>query len=246
MITHGGGIHGFISDGFRFPDQQVYVSILTNCMREIPDNLAFKIGAIAVGKPYQEPEAIPFDPSRFQNYQGVYHLRFYDLDISVLTENNKLYIIMPGNDKNEIYPISETEFASKISIGHYRFTFDETGKANSVTSIGFYGPGMTAEITDKPLASQRKTIDLDPAALESFVGEYEIAPGMNVSFTLEAGKLIAQVPGQPTYELKAETATTFFLLEVPATFEFHKDAAGKVTEMTLTQSGQVVKTKKIK
>ena len=154
MIAHGGGINGFVTDGFRFPDEQVYVCILTNCARGIPDDLAFKIGAITVGKPYQEPRAIPFDPARYEHYQGVFRLQYMEYTVAVMAENDKLYVTMPGDEKVEVFPVSDTEFASKNSITRYRFAFDETGKVNTITVMGFYGPGMVAEITDQPLPTQ--------------------------------------------------------------------------------------------
>ena len=246
MITHGGGINGFITDGFRFPNEQIYVCILTNCMRLIPDNLAFKIGALAAGKPYQEPVAVPFDPAAYPRYQAVYKAQKIGVEIPVFVENEKLCVMMPGQEKDELIPLSETEFGSKKSINHVFFSFDEAGQAKSITVTGFYGPGMTAERTDAPLPNQRKTIQVDPAVLDQYAGEYELVPGMNISLTCSNGKLTAQMPGQPAFDLQAETEEKFFLLEAPVTLEFQKDAAGKVSGMLFNQSGQQMTARKIK
>jgi D-alanyl-D-alanine carboxypeptidase len=156
MISHGGGINGFITDGFRFPDEQVYVCILTNRGIPIPNDLAFRIGALAVGNPYQDPEPVPFDPSRYANYQGVFKLENMPYTIPVTVEGGKLHMAMPGDEKQEIYPLSDTEFAEKNSVSRLRFAFDEAGKVQSLTLIGFYGPGMKALITDEPLPAGKK------------------------------------------------------------------------------------------
>ncbi len=246
MITHGGGINGFITDGFRFPDDEVYVSILTNRGIMIPNDLAFRIGALATGKPYVDPQPVPMDPALYERYQGVFKLENMEYTIAVFTEGGKLYMTPPGDEKNEIFPLSETEFASAESIGRTLFVFDENGKVTTLIMKGFYGPGMKAFITDQPLPNQRKSIELAPDKIASYLGEYELAPGVNACFILEDGKLIVKVPGQKDQVLLAETETKFYMPELPVSFEFHKDASGQVTGMTLNQSGQTMDAKKVK
>jgi D-alanyl-D-alanine carboxypeptidase len=117
MVIHGGGINGFITDGFRFPDEHVYVSILTNRGKEIPNDLAFKIGAVVVGRPYQEPEAVELDPSIYPPYTGVYKIEDMPYEIPVTLEEGHLVFQMPGGDKSTLLPVSKTEFFSKQSVG---------------------------------------------------------------------------------------------------------------------------------
>ncbi|MEM5774203.1 MAG: serine hydrolase [Anaerolineaceae bacterium] len=246
MITHGGGINGFITDGFRFPDDEVYVSILTNRGIMIPGDIAFRIGAMAAGKPYVDPQPIPFDPALYERYQGVYKLENMDYTIAIIAEGGKLFITPPGDEKHEIFPVSETEFASTESIQRYIFALDENGKAKMITLKGFYGPGMKAMLTDQPLPNQRKSIELAPEKMAAYLGEYELAPGVNACFVFEDGRLIVKVPGQKDQVLLAESEEKFFMSELPVSFEFHKDAAGQVTGMTLNQSGHTMDAKKVK
>jgi D-alanyl-D-alanine carboxypeptidase len=151
MITHNGGINGFMSDAFRFPNEKVYVCILTNCARPSMKDMAFTIGAIATGKPYEEPVAIPFDPALYDNYQGVYRLRQMGMEVPVVREGDKLILMMPTGTNEELVPLSKTEFASKQSTYIYRFTLDENGRARSVRAVLISGPMMVADLTDKPL-----------------------------------------------------------------------------------------------
>ncbi|HET9529584.1 MAG TPA: serine hydrolase domain-containing protein [Blastocatellia bacterium] len=56
VISHGGGIHGFSTDGLRLPDDRVYVAILTNRQLSL-GNLGQKVAAIAIGASLDEPAA---------------------------------------------------------------------------------------------------------------------------------------------------------------------------------------------
>jgi CubicO group peptidase (beta-lactamase class C family) len=246
MIIHGGGINGFVTEGFRFPEEKVYVSILTNRQKEVPNEMAFKIGALVAGKPYEEPVAMDMSPAAYKNYEAVYRNTPVGFDFPIMVEEGMLVAMMPTGSKETLIPVSKTEFATKGSVSRLIFELDDDGQAQSVTLRGFYGPGMVAVRTDEPLPSQRESIELDPAVVEQYAGEYELAPGQSIQFTLEEGKLIAHVPGQPAYPLWAETETHFFLKELPVKFEFQKDAAGKITGMVLNQGGRELQAKKVK
>ena len=64
LISHGGGIPGFITEGLRLPDEKIYVSILTNLGDKlVPELLAFKIASLVAGKAYEEPKGMELDPS---------------------------------------------------------------------------------------------------------------------------------------------------------------------------------------
>jgi hypothetical protein len=123
---------------------------------------------------------------------------------------------------------------------------DENGAAKSVTMRGFYGPGMKAHKTDKPLPGEKQEVVLDPSVYTPYVGEYELAPGVKASFTIKDGEFYVTVPGQPSYKLHAESETSFFLKEAPISIVFQKDAAGKVTGILLNQAGNEMPGKKVK
>jgi hypothetical protein len=153
FITHAGGINGFSNDAFRFPNEQVYVCILTNCMRMIPNEMGFKVGALAAGRPYEEPAGIPFDPADYDRYLGVYSSPLNNTDVPIVREGDKLLVILPSG-KEELAPLSKTLFASKQSTYRFHFTLDETGRARSVRMVGFYGPGTLRELTGRPLPEE--------------------------------------------------------------------------------------------
>jgi D-alanyl-D-alanine carboxypeptidase len=113
MVMHAGGINGFTADAIRFPRERVYVCILTNRAKEIPDDLAFRIGAIVTGKPFEEPVTVLFDPTLYPRYEGVYHEKCSAVDVSITEEDGNLSVAFPGGPKQELIPLSRTEFAWK-------------------------------------------------------------------------------------------------------------------------------------
>ncbi len=245
MIMHGGGIPGFITDAIRFPNEQVYVCILTNRGREIPVNLAFRIGALVTGKPYEEPVAIDIDPAEFKRYEGMYRLDMMGIDLPVMVEKDKLVAMMATGSKQALIPVAEHKFASEASVSTIEFEMGEDGLAAAFTMRGFYGPGMHAVKTNEPLPSQRKTVDLDPSLYEQYTGEYEHAPGQSITVSFDDEKLWAQISGQPVFQLHAESEMKFFLKEAPVTIVFEKDGS-KVTGLVIHQGGQEMPAKKLK
>jgi CubicO group peptidase (beta-lactamase class C family) len=247
MIEHGGGINGFITYMLRVPQDHVFVSVLTNkdFGPTTPDDVAFKIACLAIGKPYKDPVAISLAEKALDAYVGVYAIDEKEQRV-ISREGNQLYSQRSGGEKQPIYPLSETEFFYKESDTRLTFSKGESGAIAQVTARGRYGPPEIAKKTSKALPSARKEIKLDPASLDQFTGEYEIAPGMAISVTKETDALMAQMPGQPKVQIFPESDTKFFLKVVDAQIEFVKDASGKINGAVLTQGSQTLNCKKTK
>jgi len=97
---------------------------------------------------------------------------------------------------------------------------------------------VSGEVPDQPdPAGGRIAVEIAEDILETYVGEYELAPGFIVVVTLEDGALFGQPTGQQKFGLFAESETEFFLRAVDAQVSFTKDASGSVTGMILHQSG---------
>ena len=92
---------------------------------------------------------------------------------------------------------------------------------------------------------ERSEVALDPKILESYVGEYELAPTFKIKITREEGRLFAQATDQPRFEIFAEKEGEFFFKVVDAQITFSKDESGAVKELILHQGGANPKAKKI-
>lgn len=91
------------------------------------------------------------------------------------------------------------------------------------------------------LSSERTEVTVAPAILAKYVGVYELAPGFNLTVTLEGSQLMTQGTAQPTIPVYAESETTFFPKAVDALIEFLSDANGNVTHLVLHQGGRDMK-----
>jgi len=83
----------------------------------------------------------------------------------------------------------------------------------------------------------RTQITVDPATLERYVGRYQLAPSMLFTVTRDGNRLMAQLTGQPAYEVFAESEKDFFYKVVDAQLTFETDAQGKAVALVLHQNG---------
>ncbi len=251
LIEHGGGINGFLTDAIRLPDDHVYVAVLTNRMiaEPIPDQIAFKIAALTIGKPYRDRVAVTLDPSRLDAYVGVYRVHGDEAVEHVVTrEGDLLFAQRTGGAREEILPLSSTEFFYKNEAVYFDTCLYVKMDGDTVTGLevrGRYGPGELAVKTNKPIPRARQAIALDPTLYDRYVGVYEAGPGFTIVVSREGGRLMAQPPGQAKTEILPESETLFFLSVVDAQVEFVQDDAGETTGLILHQGGQDLPARKV-
>jgi CubicO group peptidase (beta-lactamase class C family) len=140
IIQHGGGIPGFITHALRLPDAHIFVAVLTNSTGKQPGpyGLAIKIGAIAVGQPYEEPVPIALDTEVFDRYVGVYWVRPKEKR-TVLREGDRFLLQWGDGPKQEILPLADDEFFVKDnSFTRVQFVRE---REDSVTSLQIRGIG---------------------------------------------------------------------------------------------------------
>ena len=87
-IEHSGGIHGFLTQSKYFPDQDLYVVILSNCNCFAPGALADKIAGLTLGKSLAKP-VIEISAQTMQDYVGEYTLA-PGFIITIFIQNDKL------------------------------------------------------------------------------------------------------------------------------------------------------------
>ncbi|HWP52800.1 MAG TPA: serine hydrolase [Pyrinomonadaceae bacterium] len=93
--------------------------------------------------------------------------------------------------------------------------------------------------------SEPQIIKLDPAVLESYVGQYSDG---NDSFTIvrRGDRLFGQAPRDPEVELFAVSQTEFIIKAFDARVEFLKDANGRVTALVQKAGGESGTLKKVR
>jgi len=102
---------------------------------------------------------------------------------------------------------------------------------------------------------ERVIVNVDPQTYDSYVGEYEIAPGFILFVTREGDKLFSRampVPtppsatAQPRSEMFPESDTTFFVKDADAQFTFVKNDKGQVVQVNIQRTTRLFQARKIK
>ena len=114
---------------------------------------------------------------------------------------------------------------------------------NQQGAMGELMSALTAIQFGEPytLPKKRVAVKVDPAMLDSYVGQYQLAPSMSFKIERDGDALTLEPTGQPKTRILASSETEFFLTVVDATLKFIKDDAGKVTGLEFTQSGRTTK-----
>lgn len=246
-IEHGGGIPGFSSAGILFPDDNLYIVMLTNSTvpARAPGPFAFKIAALALAKPYQEPVAVTVPAADLAPLAGVYTNKWNE-DLVVRVAGTGVTVSGPGLSLTPIFPLSRDLFFLRNTSARIEFARDGKGAPVSAVVRSSMGPDTLFLRTAKPLPGARKSLTLDPKLLDKYAGEYELQPGFTIKFYRDGAKFMTQATGQGAVEIFPESETKFFLKVVDAQVEFVMDASGAVTGIVLDQNGRKLPGKRIK
>ena len=243
---HGGGIHGFRSYVLRIPSDGVYVAVLSNIAAAAPspDMLARKAAAIAIGKPLVNPPAVAMTAEQLDAYVGRYRT-VSGTHHAVTREGTRMFLQPAGGERLEVFPAGGDVFFEKDGFLRLRFEREAGGQAARLV-VDNWGSRPAAVRDTAPEPPARTAIEVDPATLNAYVGEYELAPGFVLAVTLEGNRLMTQATGQGKVEIFPSSPTEFFLKVVDAQITFVKDASGAVTQLVLHQGGRDMPAKKIK
>lgn len=111
---------------------------------------------------------------------------------------------------------------------------------NTSNDVGGDDIGMYV-LTGAPVsksAPPRQTVPVATEILDRYVGQYQLTPAMLVTVTRQDKRLMAQLTGQPIFEIFAENPTDFFWKVVDAQAHFEVGPDGKATSLTLHQNGR--------
>jgi len=238
VIQHGGGIEGFNTFLAYYPDSKVTLAVLANINGQAPGQIAAKLGELAHGGTIQttsERKEISLPVATLSKYVGTYELG-PGANMMIRLAGDHLTTQLTGQQQFPIFAESETKFFLKAVDAQVEFFMDASG---AVTHAVMYQNGRerkvsrtSATVTEPP---QRKETSLPASTLARYVGTYQTPAGPELSVTLGGNQLQAQLTGQPSFPIFAESETLFFFKVVDATLEFQKDASGAVTAVRLHQ-----------
>ena len=110
-----------------------------------------------------------------------------------------------------------------------------TNSVDNTDDIGLHLINPSLPLTEPP--PERTEVDLDATILESYVGDYALAPDFVLTITVDEGAIWAQATGQQKLQIFPESETEFFLKVVDAQISFELDDTGVVTGLVLHQGG---------
>lgn len=259
LVTHGGGIDGFISNIVLFPKEKVGVVVLTNVdsfplaekvSYAIADLVMNKEDTIWMDKAIQDKEKINafkkeqeviavLNKEKFlirplTDYVGEYeHPGYGVIDVS-LNENDGLLASYNGITYSLKHNCYDHFSASAPSYFDLQIPCSFVG--NELGSISILHMTMEPALAPAQFKKIPSNIWRSESYLRKFAGLFETDPGVKVKIVFEKEGLVAIIAEQPPYDLVPEQESVFFIKGVPGCkIHFIVDGEDKILGAKLTQ-----------
>lgn len=163
FVAHGGALYGFRSYGILFPNEQLYIAVLSNTSAKTPVTYATPIAFKIAGKPLPNLTMATIDKKSLEEYKGVYSIHspahdFLPTEQYITYKDSHIYAQLKEGDeledKVELFTIGKDLFGRKNSPQQFQFIRNKKGKVISIDVFNFpiqYGPYETCIKTDNPL-----------------------------------------------------------------------------------------------
>ncbi|UCG26973.1 MAG: serine hydrolase, partial [Bacteroidales bacterium] len=233
MISHGGGINGYLTSSLYLPDEKLFVALFSNCDCKDPGGPATKMAALALGKPF-EWKKISVPGNVLQSYEAVYSSE-YNGNITITYAEGKLYSMRSGGSRYELLPYEKDKFYFDEGFTTFHFNRNSDGEIISFISKS---TGQDVEFirTDKPVPTIKK-IKLEDELLKKYTGKYQLTPDFQIQIFREEEKMYTQATGQNKVEIVAYEKHKFSVVGVDAKITFNLNEEGEVVSLTIHQNG---------
>ena len=134
LISHGGGIEGFVTNIDRFVNDDVCIIVLSNNETSPVGQISKDLAAIIFGEKYELPKqrtAIKVEPKIYDDYVGEYELA-PNFIITITKENDRIFAQATAQPKLEIYPESETKYFYTVVDAQITFIRNEQGEVTQL------------------------------------------------------------------------------------------------------------------
>ena len=136
-VSHGGGIHGYVTTIIRVPEDDACVIVLDNASDREVGKIAASLLAVLYNQPYIVPKervAIQLPETTLQQYVGEYNLR-PGFNIVMSVKNGVLVGQPTGQQESPLFAEKEDFFFLKVVDAQIKFTRNEK---NEVTGMILY------------------------------------------------------------------------------------------------------------
>lgn len=237
-IGHGGGINGFTTHALRFPDQKVFVAVLTNSDSgpANPALVARKAAGIAIGKPYREFREVALDAAALDAVTGVYEVE-KGVQRTFRRGGDGLLMQRSGRAPVPVKAASSNTFFVPGGLDWFEFQRDAGGKVTAVTLHHDGNATVNPRTGDAPAG--RKAVRIAGASFDARAGRYELRPGFVMELTRDGDRYFAQATGQGKLEIFPMSESVFFSDQADAEISFEQDG------LVLKQGGRHTPARKL-
>lgn len=223
-VGHSGSTRGYRSYGLRVPGKGIYVAVLTNgdSGTVVPDVVARRAAAVAIGKPLPEFKEVALDAAALDAVAGVY-TQDKDTNSQRVLRRDGEYLALQRQGRGPLVlkAMSANEFFIPDTADWIVFQ-REGGK---VTGMTMYQDGRALVHTRSGEAPPPRVVArISDAAFDAHAGRYEMQPGMVFEVLRDGSRYFVQPTGQRRVEIFPLSESRFFARDVDAELGF--DAQG--------------------
>ena len=120
-----------------------------------------------------------------------------------------------------------------------------TNSTSSVDAVGLKQLGQVLDLKMPTKIEYADIIEVSTEILDSYIGNYQLAPEFIIAISRKGNQLLLQATGQNEFEIYASAENEFFLKIVEARITFNENEKGVIKSLTLHQGGQDMPANKI-
>lgn len=235
LIQHGGNIDGFAAQVGFFPDDGLGFVLLTNTTSNALQN---EIAALVSETMLEVWDSSTVDQplEGAQELVGKYFFEPMNAHMTVLVQNGRLAVDVPGQTVYELKPPGEDGWRKFALTDAIAVSFEKNA-AGEVVAMKMQQSGLTFEL---PREGAVVPAEVTTEVAAKHVGRYR-ADFMNSELTVvhKNGRLALDVPGQMVYDLRLpnEEGKWVFRATNDVAVVFDSDEEGAVTGLTMHQGG---------
>ncbi len=249
VMEHGGNIDGFNAEVALMPDKRLGFVLLTNVSNSaLGQGILDIVWNRVVGVP---PSAKLVDSGPVvppQTEAGTYAFAPANLTMSVMWENKKLVLTVPGQPAYPLEKVAGRRYKlGTPAPGGFFATFrPAAGDANKSellleqpqgNLVLAKTPSAALPLSPAPAATAATPAgDALPATLNELLGTYE-REGKELEIVAKGNVALLALPGQTPFALAEKSKDTFAVGNLPVQLVAQRDAAGKLSGVMLKQPG---------
>jgi CubicO group peptidase (beta-lactamase class C family) len=154
-VGHAGGIFGFNSVLYCFPDTQLHIAVISNSQDFPSAELFHDIAAIALGLGEEQIHDLELTEEQMRRYVGTYQLADIPMQAKVFVRDGKLYSQATDQPEFRLMAQGEHEFRADFDTS-VRLVFSAEGDVAPSFVLHQGGGKITASRVDEPQADDRE------------------------------------------------------------------------------------------